>query len=517
MLIDQCLRTSGLELRCLHEGDVGDVYLGWLNDPLVNQYLEVRHAPPQSVAELRQFVSDVNASPDNLLLGMFTQNGRRHIGNIKLGSINWHHRRADIGIICGERAEWGKGYATTAIRLLSDFAEQQLDLRRLAAGCYSGNEGSLRAFQKAGFTLEATLPDYWQLSDGSTVSQHLLGRVRATKTSPTSSAWTAGTVDTLVFIGGGMLMVRCMERARALGFRTGALLAERHASEILGNGQTLATLLSDKKQPYRVLAAADQVDPAALFAEPGHALALCFGPAWIFPNVVIERFTAGMLNFNGIPIPRYLGGAHYTWQILNEYRRSGCHIQQITADVDRGDLLLSANFDLPATAGTPAAYFEANDAISYDFLDGFLTKLVRSESLHPRRFETVNSERLYFPRLTTRDNGWIDWSWSGVEIMRFCLAFAAPYPGASTYYQGHRLYVKQARLVRDAEHASFHPFCTGLIVRKQADSFTVVVRDDLLCIEDWFLEGDGPALKEGERLYTDSEQLAYARLYRPKI
>lgn len=514
MLIDQRLRAAGLELRCLHEDEVGHAYLGWLSDTLVNQYLEVRHAPPQSVAELRQFVRDLNASPDNLLLGMFTQDGRRHIGNIKLGPINWLHRRADIGIVCGERAEWGKGYATTAIRLLSDLAEQQFDLRRLSAGCYGGNEGSLRAFQKAGFTLEATLPDYWQLGDGRTASQHWLGRVRAAAAEP---AWTAGKLDTLVFIGGGMLMARSMERARELGLRTGALLAARHAGETLANGQTLAEVLAAKGLPYLVLDEVGQLDPKALFPESVRALALCFGPAWIFPDAVIARFAAGMLNFNGIPIPRYLGGAHYTWQILNDYRRSGCHIQQITADVDRGDLLLSASFELPATADTPAAYFEANDACGYDFLEGFLTTLVRCEPLQPRRFEAVNAERLYFPRLTTRENGWIDWSWSGAEILRFCNAFTAPYPGASTHYQGHRLHIQKARLVCDAEHAGFHPFCAGLIVRKQADSFTVVVRDGLLRIEGWALEGDGPALKEGERLYTDGAQLASARLYRPKI
>ncbi|MBB4842417.1 RimJ/RimL family protein N-acetyltransferase/methionyl-tRNA formyltransferase [Paucibacter oligotrophus] len=514
MLINQRLRVDGLELRCLHEDEVGEAYLGWLNDPLVNQYLEVRHAPPGSVAELRQFVRDVNVSPDNLLLGMFTQNGQHHIGNIKLGPINRLHRRAEIGIVCGDRAEWGKGYATTAIRLLSDFAEQHLDLQRLSAGCYAGNGGSLRAFQKAGFTLEATLPDYWQLGDGGSVSQHLLGRVRIREE---SSTWTASAIDTLVFIGGGLLMTRCMERARALGFRTGALLAERHANETLAGGQTLATMLSANEQPHRVLTSVDQVDPAALFAEPGRALALCFGPAWIFPETIIERFAVGMFNFNGIPIPRYLGGAHYTWQILNDYRHSGCHIQQITPDVDRGNLLMSASFELPAMAATPEAYFEANDACGYKFLDNFLGTLARRETLQLRRFEAINADRLYFPRLMTRDNGWIDWSWSGADILRFCNAFAAPYPGASTHYRGRRLFVKKASLLTDAEHAGFHPFCAGLIVRMQTDSFTVVVRDGLLRIEAWAFEGDSPALKEGERLDTDAAQLARARLYRPKI
>lgn len=517
MLIDRHLQADGLELRCLHEDEVGDVYLGWLNDPLVNQYLEVRHSPPQTVEELRQFVRAVNDCPDNLLLGMFTQDGRRHIGNIKLGPINWLHRRAEIGIVCGERAEWGKGYATTAIRLLSDFAEKRLDLQRLSAGCYGGNEGSLRAFQKAGFSLEATLPNYWQLSDGRTACQHWLGRIRLSGVDSALPDWTAGPIDTIIFIGGGMLMARCMARARALGFRTAAMLAERHASETLATGQKLTALLSANEQPHRILTSVDQVDPTSLFADPGRALALCFGPAWIFPAAVIERFAAGMLNFNGIPIPRYLGGAHYTWQILNDYRRSGCHIQQITADVDRGDLLMSASFELPALAATPADYFEANDACGYEFLDTFLGSLMRREPLQPRRFEAVDAERLYFPRLMTRDNAWIDWSWSGADILRFCSAFSAPYPGASTHYQGRRIFVKKASLETDAEHVGFHPFCAGLIVRTQANSFTVAVRNGLLRIDAWAFEGDAPALKEGERLDSDAAQLARARLYRPKI
>jgi RimJ/RimL family protein N-acetyltransferase len=153
MWINDRLHAGDIELRCLQEDEVGDVYLGWLNDPLVNRFLEVRLAPPKSVPELRQFIREINTSPDELLLGIFSHGGRRHIGNIKLGSINWYHRRAEIGIFLGEREEWGKGFATTAIRLLSDFAEQKLDLQRLVAGCYSGNDSSLRAFKKSGLIL----------------------------------------------------------------------------------------------------------------------------------------------------------------------------------------------------------------------------------------------------------------------------------------------------------------------------------------------------------------------------
>jgi methionyl-tRNA formyltransferase len=224
-----------------------------------------------------------------------------------------------------------------------------------------------------------------------------------------------------------------------------------------------------------------------------------------------------MLNFNGIPIPRYLGGAHYSWQILNNYRRSGSHIQQITRDVDRGDILMSESFMLPDSASTPAAYFEANDVKGYEFIRSFFGVIARREPLQSRSFDSVDDDRLYFPRLSAYENGWIDWSWSSSEILRFCNAFSEPYLGASTLYKGHRLFVKKVCAITDAEHAIFHPFCAGLIVRKLANSIVVVVRDGLLSIDAWTFEGEAPAIKEGERLETEYAQLTRSRLYRQKI
>jgi len=108
MLTDQLLTDDTISLRCMQRADVRAHYLGWLHDPEVNQYLEVRHALPSSVDDLWQFVDGVNRSTDSLMLGIFGPDGR-HIGNIKVGPVNTTHRRAEVGIICGERGEWGKG------------------------------------------------------------------------------------------------------------------------------------------------------------------------------------------------------------------------------------------------------------------------------------------------------------------------------------------------------------------------------------------------------------------------
>ncbi|MBF0594163.1 MAG: GNAT family N-acetyltransferase, partial [Candidatus Omnitrophica bacterium] len=90
-------------------------------------------------------------SPDSYLFGIFLKQDGRHVGNIKIGNIHPKHQFADIGIIIGDRDIWGQGFATEAIRLCVRFSFEELKLHKLFAGMVAGNEGSFRAFKKAGF------------------------------------------------------------------------------------------------------------------------------------------------------------------------------------------------------------------------------------------------------------------------------------------------------------------------------------------------------------------------------
>ena len=58
---------------------------------------------------------------------------------------------------------WGKGYAIEAILLLKHFAFENIGIKKLTAGMYSDNITSLRAFMKAGFSLEGILKSHYIL------------------------------------------------------------------------------------------------------------------------------------------------------------------------------------------------------------------------------------------------------------------------------------------------------------------------------------------------------------------
>jgi [ribosomal protein S5]-alanine N-acetyltransferase len=154
---------------------VSDAYVGWLGEPEVNRYLEVRFRP-QGRADVEAFVAAMAASERDLLLGISDTTLGRHVGNIRLGPIDRNHGLGEIGIMIGDRAAWGRGVATAAIRRVADIARHELGLRKLSAGCYAVNAGSRRAFEKAGFTVEAVRPAH-ALLDGVPEDQLLLGLI----------------------------------------------------------------------------------------------------------------------------------------------------------------------------------------------------------------------------------------------------------------------------------------------------------------------------------------------------
>ncbi len=162
-------------LREVRLSDVNDDYYRWMNDPEITRHLESRFYP-NSMEGLREYVAGKLSDHESAFLAIVLKAGDRHIGNIKLGPINWIHRFADVGVLIGAREEWGKGYATEAIGLAMKYASNVLNLHRLTAGCYADAVGSAKAFLKAGFAQEGVRKSHF-FSNGRYVDEILLGVV----------------------------------------------------------------------------------------------------------------------------------------------------------------------------------------------------------------------------------------------------------------------------------------------------------------------------------------------------
>lgn len=83
---------------------------------------------------------------------------------------------AELGYWLGEMF-WNRGVATSAIRLVTDYAFNKKRLERVFAVPFTTNVASCRALEKAGYEREGTMRRS-AIKDGRIVDQYLYARVR---------------------------------------------------------------------------------------------------------------------------------------------------------------------------------------------------------------------------------------------------------------------------------------------------------------------------------------------------
>jgi [ribosomal protein S5]-alanine N-acetyltransferase len=152
------IKGTNIFLRILSTKDVNQDYVDWMNDMDVVDFLDSKWKS-FILDDLIEYVQKMNNSHNNFLFGIFDSKTKKHIGNIKIGNINFINRHGSIGIIIGNKDYWGKGVATEAIELVTKCAFEDLNLHKVTAGMYAVNN-SHRAFIKNGFKESGLLKDH---------------------------------------------------------------------------------------------------------------------------------------------------------------------------------------------------------------------------------------------------------------------------------------------------------------------------------------------------------------------
>lgn len=150
-------------LRPLAESDIDARYVAWFADPEVTRFLDARDLTRQdSLDYLRQG----NETRQYFMHAICLSDDDRHIGNLKIGPVQWQHMTSDLVTVIGDRNAWGKGYAREAIRIGIKVAFETHGIRKLSASIDSRNTGSIEAYTAAGFDIEATLKDQFMHEGG---------------------------------------------------------------------------------------------------------------------------------------------------------------------------------------------------------------------------------------------------------------------------------------------------------------------------------------------------------------
>lgn len=167
------LSGKRIGLSPLLRKDIHEDYVRWLNDPEVNRY-SGRRRYPSNEQSIERYLSGLGK--DEYVLSICVKENGRHIGNIKYGPVDWVNRTCEVEILVGEKGEWGKGYASEAIYLVSKHLFLTLDLNRVEAK--SANPAFIAAVCKhLGWTLEGEMRERF-LMEGRFISYSWLSLLR---------------------------------------------------------------------------------------------------------------------------------------------------------------------------------------------------------------------------------------------------------------------------------------------------------------------------------------------------
>jgi ribosomal-protein-alanine N-acetyltransferase len=147
-------------LRPLEAADVTDEYLTWFQNDDVTRFLSV-DGKSLTREKVVDYMEEGARSGEFFMQAIcLTENGKQ-IGNLKVGPISGQHRTSDLVCVIWDRSQWGKGLATEAIRLGNTLAFEKFGVRKLTGSIMSGNVGSIKAYTRAGWIVEATLKEQY--------------------------------------------------------------------------------------------------------------------------------------------------------------------------------------------------------------------------------------------------------------------------------------------------------------------------------------------------------------------
>ena len=143
--------NKDVKIKILNKKYLNFKYLSWLKDNNITYYTD-QYKSYQSLKKIKLYYENIKKSKNDYLYGIFYKN--KHVGNIKLGQINWRHKTGYISYFIGEKNLWGKGIGFSAIYLILELAKKKYNLYKLNAGIVSKNISSKKVLIKNHFKQE---------------------------------------------------------------------------------------------------------------------------------------------------------------------------------------------------------------------------------------------------------------------------------------------------------------------------------------------------------------------------
>jgi len=321
-----------------------------------------------------------------------------------------------------------------------------------------------------------------------------------------------GNIEHVILMGNGLLTANCAGQLEADGYDVLLAISPRHSQEIVTrDGDSLIEHLQKKNLKF-VVSDDINADDRVTGIISNTTLGLSLGSAWIFRQEFIDLFGGNLLNMHGARLPQERGGG-FSWQILRENHLGCCLIHQVDKGIDTGPIVKYKEYSFPMKCRIPQDYMDVAESEDFEFLLEFFREIKAKQTF--KNIEQLEYLSTYWPRLSSEHHGYIDWDWDIWQIERFICAFDDPYKGASTFANGHRVFLKDCFLhLSDGTH---HPFQSGIIYRKSPTRLFVAGNGGSIVLGTVTTQDEASIFKNirvGDRFHTPIDLLQKAKNFR---
>lgn len=151
----------------------------WVNDSDITQYLSHIFLYPHTHNNTEDFLNSMLEGKSNVKGFVIAHKGtEEYIGQIDLIKIDWINRVATLGIVIGTKDNLNKGYGSEAIKLIQEFAFNQLNLHKLDLEVRAYNERAIQCYKKCGFIEEGRIRENY-FKDGKYTDTLFMGILKS--------------------------------------------------------------------------------------------------------------------------------------------------------------------------------------------------------------------------------------------------------------------------------------------------------------------------------------------------
>lgn len=142
---------SGVALRKIQKEDA-ETLVSLANNVKIAQNLRDGFPSPYTFDDALKFIDDAQSVQPTKRFCI--EKDGIYVGNIGLHPQDDIYRmNAEIGYFIGE-PYWGQGIATQAVKMITAYGFNQLNIHRIFAGVFSYNDASRKVLENAGFEFE---------------------------------------------------------------------------------------------------------------------------------------------------------------------------------------------------------------------------------------------------------------------------------------------------------------------------------------------------------------------------